>query len=210
MSHWQTPPALDPRPVPTASKGLRAPGHTGTPEDCTALACVEARRVKAGVTRQRRARGGAEGAARALAREPVLLPVVSEPAPPAAPPAEGPSTLTLRVPVLELRPLTVRELILLAAADVAGDDTARDIPLGALVVRAWERSSDRFGLPGHENHYPHSARVMAKLSGEDGVCGSLGWLRATEPNTWRLTTKGRKRARDLRSLAVLLEARAAA
>lgn len=205
MSHWQTPPALDPRPVPTASKGLRAPGHTGTPEDCTAPACVEARRVAAGVTRQRRARGGAEGSARALAREPVLLPVVSEPAPPAAP-----STLTLPVPDLELRPLTVRELILLAAADVASDDTAKDIPLGALVVRAWERSFDRFGLPGHENHYPHSARVMAKLSGEDGVCGALGWLRATEPNTWRLTTKGRRRARDLRALAVLLEARAAA
>lgn len=203
--HWQTPPALDPRPVPPTSKGVRAPGHRGAPEDCTAPACVEARATAQEETRQRRAQGGAEGSARAIAREPVLLPVVSEPAPPAAP-----STLTLPVPDLELRPLTVRELILLAAADVASDDTAKDIPLGALVVRAWERSFDRFGLPGHENHYPHSARVMAKLSGEDGVCGALGWLRATEPNTWRLTTKGRRRARDLRALAVLLEARAAA
>jgi hypothetical protein len=210
MSHWQTPPALDPRPVPAASKGLRAPGHTGTPEDCTHPACVEARRVKAGVTRQRRARGGAEGAARALAREPVLLPVVSEPEPVSAPDElPAPSTLTLRVPVPELRPLTVRELLLLAAADVASDDTAKDIALGDLVVRAWERDHDRFGLPGHELHYPHSNRVLAKLAGADGVCG-LGWLRLHAPNTWRLTTKGRRRARDLRALAVLLEARAAA
>ena len=99
MSHWIIPPSIDPRPVPAASKGLRHHGHTGTPEDCTAPACVEARRVAAEEIRQRRARGGAEGAARALAREPVLLPVVSEPAPPAAP-----STLTLPVPDLELRP----------------------------------------------------------------------------------------------------------
>jgi len=204
MSHWQTPPALDPRPVPAASKGLRAPGHTGTPGDCTAPACVEARRAAQEETRQRRAQGGAEGSARALAREPVLLPVVSEPEPTPAPVA-----LALPAPELELRPLTVREFILLAAADVAGGDTARDIPLGALVVRAWELSADRFGLPGHEAHHPHSNRVLAKLAGTDGVCG-LGWIRASAPNTWRLTTKGRRRARDLRALAVLLEARAAA
>lgn len=104
--------------------------------------------------------------------------------------------------------LTVRQKILMAAVAM-GNDT-ENFSVEDLIVRSWKMFPESFSLRGFERLYPDSNRVLAKLSGADGLCG-LGWLEHTDQRTYRLSRKGRTVARTLASLqdSVGLEAPAA-
>lgn len=59
---------------------------------------------------------------------------------------------------------------------------------------AWKRFPESFSLTG--DAHPDSNRVLAKLSGVDGLCG-LGWLERTAPGTYRVAREGRRIATAL-------------
>lgn len=90
--------------------------------------------------------------------------------------------------------LTVRQKILVAAVALSSD--AESFSAEDLIVRAWELFPESFALRGFDGKYPDSNRVLAKLSGSDGLCG-LGWLEHTDQRTYRATKKGRAVARQL-------------
>jgi len=181
--------------VPLSARGIRAPGHHGTPETCTHPACVDDRTRSERAQRaiaQKRGSAGAAASKRAAERAGVThvelcggaAPSTREPSPPHPQPSKAP---------------TVREVILLAAVDVAAHH-AGAVPLGSLVVRAWELAPERFGLPGLEKAHPHSSRVLAKLAGTEGLV-ALGWLDVAGPSAWKLTTRGARLAREIRRRA---------
>lgn len=134
---------------------------------------------------------------------PVDRPLFVEPPPPvvdftrAKPPAPRPERLPMfrRIP----RNATTRELVLIAVAQC--DPDAGAVGLADIVVKAWRASPESFGLPGYT--YPHSLRVQPKVS---DLCAS-GWIVATAPNEWRVTTAGRVKLRELskRANAVMRE-----
>lgn len=95
---------------------------------------------------------------------------------------------------IDVDALSLRELILLAARDVAR--SGHDATTARIAVRAWQLAPDRIGLAGFEALHPDSNRVLAKLSGREGLC-AIGWLRRVAPNTHRITHKGHAKLRAL-------------
>lgn len=93
--------------------------------------------------------------------------------------------------------LTLREKILLAACDL--DSEGFDTP--SLARRAHERFPEAFGLGGDGPPMVDNNKVLAKLSGDDGLCGSrFGWLEpTTKRSTYRVTRLGRRTAASLES-----------
>lgn len=82
---------------------------------------------------------------------------------------------------------TIPEKILLAAADVA--KLRSPWPIAQLVVKAWEKWPQTFGLHGYENQYPNANVVISAMSGKRGMVGRGCFVRIN-PNTYRLTTMG--------------------
>lgn len=95
---------------------------------------------------------------------------------------------------IDVDALSLRELILLAARDVAR--SGHHTTTARIAVRAWQLAPERIGLAGFEASHPDSNRVLAKLSGREGLC-AIGWLRRTAPNTLRVTRKGHAKLRSL-------------
>jgi len=93
--------------------------------------------------------------------------------------------------------LTVRQKILMAAVAMGSEPEAFSVE--DLIVRSWKMFPESFSLRGFERLYPDSNRVLAKLSGADGLCG-LGWLEHTDQRTYRLSRKGRTVARTLATI----------
>lgn len=93
--------------------------------------------------------------------------------------------------------LTVRQKILLAAVTLADD--AEAFTVEDLIVRSWEQFPESFALRGYTTRHPDSNRVLAKLSGTDGLCG-LGWLEHTDQRMYRMTRKGRLVAKQLHAM----------
>ncbi len=91
--------------------------------------------------------------------------------------------------------LTVVDWIVLAARDLGTHEssfTAED-----LVVRAWQLSSDRFGLQGYATQYPDSNRVLSKIMGRESPLRKRGLLRKIGEKRYQLTDVGRHVADDL-------------
>ena len=99
--------------------------------------------------------------------------------------------------------LTVRQKILVAAS-VLGEE-ADVFSVEDLIVRAWQLYPEAFSLRGYHSKHPDSNRVLAKLSGVDGLCG-LGWLEHTDQRMYRVTRKGRVVSKQLQALAAGLVA----
>lgn len=102
--------------------------------------------------------------------------------------------LSSRSTAIDIAALSLRELILFAACDVARSGV--DATTARITVRVWQLAPERFGLAGFETSHPDSNRVLAKLSGREGLC-AVGWLRRTAPNTLRVTRKGHAKLRSL-------------
>ncbi len=64
---------------------------------------------------------------------------------------------------------------------------------------AWTLYPEAFSLRGYFAKHPDSNRVLAKLSGVDGLCG-LGWLEHTDQRMYRVTRKGRVVAKQLQGV----------
>ncbi len=93
--------------------------------------------------------------------------------------------------------LTVRQKILVAALALGEELEAFSVE--DLIVRSWQLFPDAFSLRGYFAKHPDSNRVLAKLSGADGLCG-LGWLEHTDQRMYRVTRKGRVVARQLQAV----------
>ncbi len=94
--------------------------------------------------------------------------------------------------------LTVRQKILVAATALG--DEVESFSVEDLIVRSWQLFPEAFSLRGYHAKHPDSNRVLAKLSGVDGLCG-LGWLEHTDQRMYRITRKGRVMAKQLQALA---------
>jgi len=81
--------------------------------------------------------------------------------------------------------LTVPEKLLIAAFELhqraSPTFTAED-----LVVSAWTKYPDTFGLSGYSDRYPDSNRVLTNIMGTKGMRGK-GWLRKVGEKQYRLT-----------------------
>ena len=93
--------------------------------------------------------------------------------------------------------LTVRQKILMAAVSLGTEKETFSVE--ELIVKSWTTFPESFSLRGYYAKYPDSNRVLAKLSGTDGLCG-LGWLEHTDQRMYRLTRKGRVLARQLAAM----------
>lgn len=189
-THWLVTPEADPRTwVNLAARGMPARGHTRA-APCPACAVEVARDL-------------AQAPAKLPSREAVL----ATPSPArAASLALVEAGARVRAAVsdawgspapIPVEGLTVRRVILVAARDVALATAGERVSTTDLVLRAWALSPARFGLRGAEARHPDSNRVLAKLSGADGLCG-VGWLRHVEPGVYRVTDAGRAELRRIR------------
>lgn len=97
--------------------------------------------------------------------------------------------------------LTVHEKLLLAAADLEAQGTS---PFSAedLVVAAWRRDPEAFGLAGYPDdetgrpRFPNSNRVFVEIMGSKPI-RKQGLLFKAAPKTFVLTEAGRQRAAAL-------------
>jgi hypothetical protein len=81
--------------------------------------------------------------------------------------------------------LTVPEKLLLASLEArkrGATFTAED-----LVVEAWRKYPDTFGLSGYSELYPDSNRVLTNIMGTKGMRGK-GWLRKVGEKQYQLTS----------------------
>lgn len=93
--------------------------------------------------------------------------------------------------------LTVRQKILVAATALGDESEAFSVE--DLIVRTWNLFPESFSLRGYHAKHPDSNRVLAKLSGSDGLCG-LGWLEHTDQRMYRVTRKGRLVSKQLQAV----------
>ncbi len=93
--------------------------------------------------------------------------------------------------------LTVRQKILVAAASLGSDTEAFGVE--ELIVKTWTLFPEAFSLRNYAGKYPDSNRVLAKLSGNDGLCG-MGWLEHVDSRMYSVTRKGRLLARQLSAM----------
>lgn len=84
-------------------------------------------------------------------------------------------------------PETHRGLVLCAAGLLA-DGTARDVAIEDLVVRAWELAPEAFGLRGHP--HPDSNRVVSKIYGAQSLLGLHLLTAGGAPRSVALTPAG--------------------
>lgn len=83
--------------------------------------------------------------------------------------------------------LSIRHKILLAACDLDADG----FEVAALTRRAHALYPESFSLGGEGPPAPDHNKVLAKLSGDHGVCGpALRWLEQVAPRTYRVTRRG--------------------
>lgn len=145
------------------------------------------------------------------------VPRGTEPPPPVAKPARrrrrpravvaAPDAPVTPVPddVLDVPALTVRERIVAALGSIERERPrtalVAGVALGDLVVRAWTLWPESFGLAGHSARPPDSNRVLAKLSGVDGVVAQ-GWVRRVGAGRLRLTGRGERWFRRVGASAV--------
>lgn len=90
---------------------------------------------------------------------------------------------------------TAVETVLLAVADEA--DAGRDVvPLSAVVLGAWLRDRDRFGMLDYKHAHPDTQRVLSELS---RAVRRFGWVCRVGPRLYGLTDAGRRRVAELKA-----------
>lgn len=93
----------------------------------------------------------------------------------------------------------LRRQLLGAAIALAHDDLRAEITFEQLLVEAWSRNHQAWGLRGFESEYPDSERLHRELdsrgAGQGGLVGQ-GLLEKVRPRVYRLTPKGLHLAAD--------------
>jgi hypothetical protein len=91
--------------------------------------------------------------------------------------------------------LSLEELVLLAAKELT-EQGKISFSAEDLVIAAWKRFPDSFGLEGYGNVHPDSNRVFTKIMGAKGLRGR-GWLLKTGEKLYQLSDGGRLYASTL-------------
>ena len=83
---------------------------------------------------------------------------------------------------------TVPEKILLAAFQLEEQGQS---PFSAetLIVAAWQKFPDTFGLKGYSDQYPDSNKVLSSIMGQKGLA-NRGWLAKMGEKLYSLTGDG--------------------
>lgn len=84
--------------------------------------------------------------------------------------------------------MTAEEKLLLVASDLQKD--RRSFSAEELVVAAWTRFPETFGLRGFESKHPDSNKVFWRIMGRKGLRAG-GWLQKVRQKMYRLTEAGR-------------------
>jgi len=83
--------------------------------------------------------------------------------------------------------------LLQAAVECAEGDTDRTFTSEELLVTAWRKNPEEWGLRGFENEHPDSHRIDRELDsrgkGQSGLV-ALGLVQRVRPRVYRLTSKG--------------------
>jgi hypothetical protein len=90
---------------------------------------------------------------------------------------------------------TVPEKILLAASQLE-ERGQSPFTAEALIVDAWRKYPQTFGLKGFEDQHPDSNKVLASIMGEKGLA-RRGWLVKMGQKLYALTREGRQVVRRL-------------
>jgi hypothetical protein len=91
--------------------------------------------------------------------------------------------------------LTVSEKILLGAH--ALEDTGQSpFSAEALIVSAWQKFPQAFGLKGYADQYPDSNKVLSSIMGEKGLA-KRGWLIKMGQKMYALSREGKQVVRRL-------------
>jgi hypothetical protein len=77
-----------------------------------------------------------------------------------------------------------------------------------LVMGAWSRFPDTFGLQGFESKHPDSNKVLWRIMGKKGL-RATGWLQKVREKTYRLTEAGKIAASKLQENGMQLNGQAA-
>lgn len=98
--------------------------------------------------------------------------------------------------------MTARDTILLALHDCSPDD---EVPIGRIVVAAWRRDPEKFGLTGFQHTYPDSNKVYVEIMNKkpQSVIG-LGLVVKTRKSHYGLTPLGRHQVARLKGEKVVL------
>jgi hypothetical protein len=90
---------------------------------------------------------------------------------------------------------TVPEKILLAALDLE-EQGQSPFSAEALIVAAWQKFPQAFGLKGYAELYPDSNKVLSSIMGVRGLAGR-GWLAKVGQKLYVLSREGRQLVRRL-------------
>ncbi|MCS6851154.1 MAG: hypothetical protein NZ700_08310 [Gemmataceae bacterium] len=90
---------------------------------------------------------------------------------------------------------TVPEKILLAAYQLENEGQS-PFSAEALIVAAWQKYPQSFGLKGYADQYPDSNKVLTSIMGEKGLA-RRGWLVKMGQKLYALTREGRAVVRRL-------------
>lgn len=88
--------------------------------------------------------------------------------------------------------LSAPQKILLAAVDLADGGNA-DFTAEALIVAAWQKYPDTFGMKGYEGQYPDSNKVISSIVGTRGMVAH-DWLVRVGPKLYTLGDGGKRYA----------------
>lgn len=94
---------------------------------------------------------------------------------------------------MDVKPLSLKDKILIAAVEGTDGDCGKTFTMEDLVVWAWERDNEAWGLRGYETLYPDSDKLQKEVgsrgAGQKGVVG-LGWFVRIDRRVYRLTSAG--------------------
>src|SRR6185312_677689 len=89
--------------------------------------------------------------------------------------------------------IDLKRQLLLAAVDCSGGDTEKTFTFEELLVAAWKRDNQSWGLRGFESAYPDSERIHRELDSRGKASKGLvelGWVDKVRARVYRLTLKG--------------------
>jgi hypothetical protein len=101
---------------------------------------------------------------------------------------------------IDVKGLGLKQQILLAAAELSGGDRQKTVTAEELLVHAWKRDNQAWGLRGFENFYPDSSKLFKELdahAGKQGIAGE-GLLEKVHRRVFRITAAGLAEASMLR------------
>jgi hypothetical protein len=111
---------------------------------------------------------------------------------------------------MDVKGLGLKQQILLAAAELSGGDLQTTMTAEELLVSAWNKDRNAWGLRGFENSFPDSSKLFKELdahAGQQGIVGE-GLLEKVQRRVFRLTPYGLAEASALRPLDAIAREKA--